>query len=187
MKRYSRLNATLNYLKTDDEQPNPKAPSGTPLAKYQEWKSGERNVKYPRKTSSLPGEFINVALNPFGSENNEANLVIVPLSARAKNSSNTSGLIPAGNLVETIPDTAKVTKGFVPAKAVVFVPSGGAGGSEETSEITGKKYQKRGGESYTYPYGSSTSQLQESKVRSVLAAVVTQVTGSSISFTSEKL
>jgi len=185
VKRYNNLNAALKYLETGAAGVNPIAPEGTYLRQYQEWKSGERNVEYPRDTDSLPGELLNATLNPFALPVDAANITKVPVSKRADDFGGISAIRAKANYTTATTGTGQVFRDFIPAKATIFVPNGVGDGNVTTSKITGVKYKKRGGASYTIPYGATDTLKYESQVRADMIAQIPAESSVSISFNSE--
>lgn len=186
-KRFKALNTALKYLATSDADDNPQAPTGTYLRKYQDWKSGARDIEYTREAASKPQEILQAELNPFGLAETAANAVLVALSKRASLASIGNTMKTACNYeTENLGETKKLA-GFIPAKATVFIGVGTTSGTPETSKITGAKYKKRGGASYTFPYGASTTKPREGEVRTAILTALASNTNASVSFTSEKL
>ena len=186
-KRFKILEGALDYLRTQDDGANPDAPTGTPLALYQEWKKGARNVTYDRDDASKPGELLEVSVNPFGLELDGANIYIVPLSKRVKDNIPGTSTLTAANITEEVPNTAKRVKGFIPAKAVISVPSGSTSTQDKTSKLTGVKYAPSNRVSYTIPYGQKTGVVRENAVRAAITEALSTVTGASVTFESERL
>lgn len=187
-KRFSRLKYALRAIQdpTSDGTAN-QPPNGSILENYTEFASGSRQVSYPRDANSLPGEFTPIGVNPFGLPDNASNIVRTGISDRVLTANAISTVRTAAN-IETDAELAVLElRGFVPAKAVVFIADATQPTQPETSQITGLKYKKRAGVSYTIPYGQNTGAVHESVVRGNIIAAVESIDRASVSFKSEKL
>lgn len=185
--RFKILNGLLKYLATDDDNPNPQAPAGTPLRAYQEIKAGERRVSYDRPADSNPDELLKVIINPFGEAFAPENKYIVDLSKRVDEATAMNPFKTVAGIVDIIPDNANVVKGFIPAKCVISVPDSTRDNNNARSQITGILYKKKGARSYTIPYGASDATERESTVRAKLLDAVPEGANYSLSFSSEKM
>ena len=186
-KRFSRLEAALKYIRTGQGVTAVDAPAGSALREYQDWKAGRRVINYTRDPNSNPDKILQVSINPFGYAVDAANLAICPFSQRARNSSVGTALIGAANVTIGTPAGAQDLKGFIPAKATIFAGTGSTGGTEEPSEITGLRYKKKPGASYTVPYGAAPGKIQESEVRKDIRTAIAGVANATVSFKSERL
>lgn len=145
-KRFSRYKFALKTV-------NGAPPSGSPLADYQGYRNGTRTVTYTRDENSNPDSILAIYLIPFSEP--EDLYYLTGISERANGQVDLVGGVtnlkfktPAQMVAE---DSTTESRGFQPAKAIVF---NGTGGSEpEPSRITGVSYKKRVGASYTFPYG----------------------------------
>ena len=186
-KRFKILNAAIKYLATSSASDNPQAPTGSYLRQYQDWKSGAREVTYIRDSSSrIKGE-IEVILNPFSYPVSDSTKALVTMSQRASESSTYGKIKSAANISDVAGSVASPLRNFVPAKAIVFVGTGGTTRVTGGSKITGVVYDKRNGASYTFPYGSSGTNRTESEVRGQIYTALTGDDNITVSFNSEKL
>ncbi|MEM9507539.1 MAG: hypothetical protein AAGA16_07590 [Cyanobacteria bacterium P01_E01_bin.35] len=186
-KRYKILDGAIKYLRTNNTDPNPQAPAGTPLRSYQEVVSGERSVTYARADESLPEEFIDVAVNPFGVAFDADNKYIVPISKRSNDFTGLSAARTAGHLITTLPANAKKAIGFEPAKAVVSVPDTTGVPQDATSQITGLAYVKQPKASYTFPYGTGAATDRVAEVRGEILAALPTNGNYSVTWKPEKI
>lgn len=185
-KRFKNYRFALKTLINPDTGTGSNPPSGTALANFQQYISGQKQISYTRDEASKPGEIVRVAINPFALPLNATNLVLVPFSKRVQDATDV-------NSVETACNHSSATgvinelNGFIPAKAVVFVSGGTAPSTDPKSQITGVPYKARSGSSYTLPYGQATGELTESEVRAnILAAVEALPASATVSFNSEE-
>jgi hypothetical protein len=184
-KRFSKLQRALETLRTPTgEGVVPDAPAGTILANYQDYRKGAVVIKYPRSASSLPEELIVSTVLPFFYGGVATSGAIVKFSKRASEASAADGIQQSCNLLAVDPETHSYKRKFIPAKVTAFVGTGSE--TEETSKITGAKYSKRGGQSYTFPYGASVAEATESQVRKDILTGVGSAENISLSFRSEK-
>jgi hypothetical protein len=184
-KRFSRLKYGLDMLRTPNSTAAaPDAPTGTVARRFQDYKAGKVKPTYVRDAASKPGEILKVSVLPFhfgGVANTE---LIVAQSKRADERPELAGVQTACNQVTA--NFTLHTKGgkFRPAKATVF--DFGTTSTAELSQITGIRYSKKAGNSYTFPYGASATEKAESEVRKGIIAAVDALGTSSVSFSSEK-
>ena len=185
-KRFSRLNYSLKSLrKPNSTELPPDAPAGSVLRNYQDVVSGKKVLTYPRSADSKPGALLQVSVLPFFFGGEAGSETIVSLSQRADLASSVESVQAACNQITVDPETHKELRGFTPAQATVFIATGSD--SVETSKITGVRYNKKGGASYTLPYGASASEKAEGNVRKDILAAVNADPDNSVSFTSEKV
>lgn len=189
-KRFKNLNAALGYLRntgTDDDTPNPKAPEGSQLRQYQDVVSKEKTVVYgARATGSKPGEILKVELQPFAVDPASVERVLVPISKRASDNKTNAGMTEALLNISATITSGRPRRGFIPAKAIIAKI--GTGSTTPNSKITGRKYTKKGGNSYTFPYGqgSTTADSNLIEVRAQIVAAVAGLTGKfNVNFTPE--
>lgn len=91
------------------------------------------------------------AVRPFGYPTDTGETIEIRISQPASTIASTA---IASRVLEPDTDTIAV-RGFKPAKAILFVGNGN--GVAETSEITGLKYLKYNGTSYTIPFGQGAT------------------------------
>lgn len=159
-KRFNNLDAALKYLnaKGTDGESTSEAPAGSQLRFYQDWKSGKRAVEYgDRDAGSRPGDLKRVGIKPFAFPSADTNLYIVDLSSRAEGNLTAAGLTKAKLGIEDDVSTGKNTVNFRPAKVTINVV--GTTSTPAESKLTGRKYKKKSGSSYTYPLGRTTSEV----------------------------
>ncbi len=184
-KRFSRLKYALTTLRTPNSTAAaPDAPTGTIAKKFQDYAAGKVKLVYPRDESSLPKEILKVSVLPFYFGGLAGNETIVAQSKRADIETTMNGVQTNCNQITVNYETHKVLRGFIPAKATVF--DYGTGTTNPPSQITGVRYTKRNGASYTFPYGASATEKAEGAVRKDIAAAVVTLGTASVSFTSEK-
>lgn len=186
-KRFTRLEAALKYIRPGQGGAIADAPSGTPLRLYQDWKAGRRVIEYTRDGGSNPDRILKVSVNPFGYPTTEGSLAVVPVSQRAILSTVGAAIKTAANIEDETEVGAQELRGFIPAKAIIFAGTGTASTTGEPSEITGLRYKKRNGASFTIPYGASVSKPREVEVRAAIKAVLVSSPNATVSFKSEKL
>lgn len=183
-KRFKNLEYALKMLRTSSTATStPQAPEGSHLRQYQEFASKQRAVSYTRDSSSNPESIIKVAVLPFYFGGDDTKGTLVAQSKRADDASTMSGVQTACNQITANPQTHVKLHGFKPARATVF--DYGTTVTSETSKITGVKYKKRSGKSYTFPFGASASEKKESEVRKGITAAVVTLGTASVSFSPE--
>jgi hypothetical protein len=134
----------------------------------------------PRANGSLPGGFVRLAITPFGLSATPK--VIVGASRRA-NAQLGDDLV---NRVDEDITGATGRGGYQPAKVTLFLGTGSS--APKTSEITRLDYQKRGGASFTHPFGASTATEREYEAFTAIAeALMTLSQNNRVSYTPEKV
>ncbi len=186
-KRFKALDRALRYVKNTAGTSSPNVPSGTPLALYYEYYKDERKVTYTRRDESKPKELIDVAVRPFAFAPVDDEVYIVDVSKRVKDETRVGALIVAANIPTAVPDTAKVVKGFIPAKCTVTFPDASQDRTSVESKITGISYDRKGKESYTFPYGSNASGEREGEVRAEIRLALGADSKAALRFKSEKV
>jgi hypothetical protein len=184
-KRFSRLKYALALLKTPnstDEPPD--APSGSVIRKYQLYKGGKVDLKYPRDASSKPEQLKEVSVLPFYFGGLVGTEAIVKQSKRADEAGTLQGVQTACNQIAVDIATHSVLAKFHPARATVFDYTGAS--TVATSQITGLKYDKRAGKSYTFPYGASAAEKTPASVEKTIIAAVKAITTASVGFVAER-
>ena len=156
-KRFSRLQYALQALRTPNSAAAaPDAPAGTIARRFQDYKAGKVTVSYTRTAESKPGEILKVSILPFYFGGVAGSEAIVAQSKRADDKSELDGVQTQCNQITVNAEIhAKLAK-FIPAKATVF--DYGATTTPETSKITGISYDKKVGNSYTFPFGAGTAE-----------------------------
>ena len=184
-RRFSRLEHALKTLRTPNNTGLvPEAPSGTILAKYQDYAKGAVVVNYPRSSGSLPEELIQTTVFPFFYGGVATTGAIVRFSKRAAEAGTVDAIQQVCNLVAVDPESHSYKRKFVPAKVTAFVGTGSE--TAATSKITGVRYSKRNGQSYTFPYGASVAEPKESQVRKDMVVATAANENISLSFRSER-
>ena len=184
-KRFSRLKYGLDMLRTpNSNNPAPDAPTGTIAKRFQDYVSKKIRPTYVRSEASKPDAILKVSVLPFYFNGVAGKETIVAQSKRADDASTLAGVQTACNQLAANFETHVVLRGFKPAQAIVF--DYGTTSTSTTSQITGVRYDKRSGQSYTFPYGASATEKAESEVRKDILAAVTQIGTASVSFKSEK-
>ncbi|NJO98636.1 MAG: hypothetical protein HC764_23730 [Pleurocapsa sp. CRU_1_2] len=164
--------------------PAPDAPAGTVARKFQDYKAGKVTVSYTREASSKPGEILKVSILPFYFGGVAGTEAIVAQSKRADDKAELSGVQTQCNQVTVNAETHAKLSRFIPAKATVF--DYGTATTSETSKITGIRYDKKAGNSYTYPFGANTTEKTPGEVRKGILAAVTALGTASVSFSDER-
>lgn len=184
-KRFAKLKYGLDMLRTPNSvAAAPDAPTGTVARKFQDYKAGKVRLTYTREAASKPGEILKVSVLPFYFGGVAGTEAIVSQSKRADDKAEMGGVQTQCNQIAANPELhAKLAK-FIPARATVFDQGGISTAS--TSQITGIRYDKKAGSSYTFPYGASTAEKTEGEVRKGIIAAVNALTTASVSFSNEK-
>lgn len=185
-KRFKRLEYALRTLQTPTGSSDNDPPAGSVLEEYQRFKLGKKDITYTRAETSNPGAFDNVSIEPFGYPITTQH-TIVPASNRALTNTTLNAVITACGIGNPPNGNATALFDFTPARVTVFIPSGGAAPQPEPSQITGIRYRKRGGNSWTLPYGQRTGKTNESEVRADIRAAAPGGSNWTISFNSEEL
>jgi hypothetical protein len=171
-KRFSRLKYAVKKLG---------ATGGAAIEAFQRFERGESNYT---TTPVDKGSEESVIIQPFGYSADRP--VIVSYSGRAALNLTGAGL-SAANLGHLAPDPdAGYQPGFIPAKAIVFVGTTGSGVAT-VSKITGLSYKKRGGASYTIPFGRVGATEGEFERQSAIVTAVESTPTRSVSFQSERI
>jgi hypothetical protein len=184
-KRFSRLKYALDTLRTPNSTAvAPDAPAGTIARKFQDYKAGKVKLTYTRLEGSRPGKIQKVSILPFYFGAADGTEAIVAQSARAVlNTDLTPVRTQCNQKVANLETDARLAR-FIPAKATVF--DYGTASAPETSQITGIKYNKKVGNSYTFPFGASATEKTPAEVRKGILAAVVTLGSASVSFTDEK-
>jgi hypothetical protein len=193
VKRFNNLDAALKFLRPTSAQPDdiaPAAPAGTPLAKYQSYKSGQVALTYTQSATSNPGAFNVVSVLPFAFAAADTTAIKTSVSKRAITSTNLTlfGLSEAELGIDTSPpDTTISTKGFIPAKAICTNVTGTTA-TAKTSKITGLAYKTKANASYTFPVGRTSGNPSWAEQKAaIIGQVAAQTTGNkSVTFKPEK-
>jgi hypothetical protein len=180
-KRFGRLKYALKTLKTsrnfgDPDSPAPNAPANTVLADFQKSRKEDSYGNITRKASSKQEDLVEVTIQPFLKTAIEANRRSVKYSKRAQDRQTTY----VGNALNLLtPNNGASERGFQPAKIIIHDFSataiGSAADANKISQITGIKYNYKGGASFTFPFGrgSGTSLATFDEVKT---AILTQAT-----------
>lgn len=155
-KRFKILKAALKTLipvgAAADAIP-PAPPVGTILERFAT--RGSRNITYATD-ADRSRKLDTKKVHPFSMVYSVAGVVLVPVSDKAMTDIATYiGAVAILNHDATTADGGRF-RGFEPAKVTVFFPTAGAPTST-TSKISGRKYNKRAGNSKTYPFGAAAS------------------------------
>lgn len=185
-RRFAKLKYGLDMLRAPNSTtPAPDAPAGTVARKFQDYKGGKVKLTYTRSAASKPGEIIKVSILPFHFGGEAGSEAIVAQSKRADEKSEMSGVQTQCNQITVNSVIHKKLARFIPAKATVF--DYGTTTTSETSQITGIRYDKKAGNSYTFPYGASTAEKAEREVRKGILAAVETLGTASVSFKGESI
>lgn len=183
-KRFKNYRFALKTLINPENGTASTAPANTALANFQEYASGAKKVTYTRDADSKPGELVKVAINPFALPLNASSLVKTFFSKRVQDTTTLNTVTTACNH-SSADSVINELNGFIPAKAVVFVPGGDPPTVDPKSQITGVSYKVVPGASYTFPYGQATGELTESEVRANILTAVNTIARATVSFESE--
>lgn len=156
------------------------------MSEYNEFLTRQKKLVYPRAAESNPDNLLVVSVNPFGFAVDPANEVFVDLSQRVDQFSTLNTVKTACNISNPAGGSARRLTAFRPAKATVFYQTTVGSTSPATSQITSIPYQKRNGDSYTYPYGAAGTE-RENDTRTDILTAANAIAGASVSFRSEKL
>lgn len=122
---------------------------------YEAWDDA-RSTRQPNVGGGTArGRSKRITINPFGFDPGTGG-VIVRVTDRA-NQILASGL--GTHISSSVGADDRAYPGFSPAKVIVFQGTGNS--TTETSKITSLRYLKRSGESYTHPFGASSSTERE--------------------------
>ncbi len=184
-KRFSRLKYALTTLRSATVEGTPSVPpAGTVLNEFYKFHTRAVKPNYDRDTGSNPKEILKVTILPFFFGGAADSQVMVAQSKRANDSAAVNAIQEACNQVVANLETDVALRGFTPAKVTAFDPTGAT--KSEDSQITGIKYTKRVGSSYTFPYGASATEKAEGKVRKDILSKVPATSDINLSFSSEK-
>lgn len=153
----------------------PEPPANSQLHNYWELATGNRKLDYTRAPSSSPGKLVVAKIYPFGVDHpaTDPKPSLVKFSNRAKGVMSAqigsdSDLNHAANSADAIDRGRK----FRAATITIFNPNGTD--TEILSQTLRRRYKKRGGASYSYPFGSNaTDTLRYSEVKADLLAKAT--------------
>ncbi|NEO88523.1 MAG: hypothetical protein F6J87_30480 [Spirulina sp. SIO3F2] len=187
-KRFNNLEAALKSLRnpgTGTFDPTT-IPSGSVLDNYYKFKTGQTSYTVTRTPESLPGGYDIKEVLAFG-DLNSADPIAVGVSSRAAAAIASLGVSALDLNLDDLA-TGVNLRDFIPAKAVIFKPDAQVA-NQETSQITGLKYDPREGASYTLPFGqkSGGSGAGDLTYRGVAAgiAAASEAAGESVSFQEE--
>lgn len=149
-KRFDDLKDVYNTLTAIDFDFN-QLPATNKYRKYREWVQDPEK----RRRTGVPasGRKSQMGLLAFGyPTTNDDNKLLVQVGQRAKNQWNglDAPLKDSIDLVENPDNTYNSIRGFIPAKVVAAIR---VAATTPTSEITGVRYRKTTGDSYTIPFG----------------------------------
>ncbi|WP_319422745.1 hypothetical protein [Pleurocapsa sp. FMAR1] len=184
-KRFSRLKYGLEMLRAPNSTaPTPDAPTGTVAKKFQDFVGKKTRLVYPRAADSKPGEINKVSVLPFYFNGAAGKETIVAQSKRADEAAPLAGVQTQCNQITVDFENHVKLAGFIPAKVTVF--DYGTASTSTLSQITGERYDKKNGKSYTFPYGASATEKAEAEVRKGISAAVVTLGTASVSFSREK-
>ncbi|MGF1542871.1 MAG: hypothetical protein ACFCU5_20915 [Pleurocapsa sp.] len=185
-RRFKRLNYALKALSAPNSDVKGNAPAGSILDRYQKFKNGETILSYPRSPDSKPKSLEFVSVKPFffgGAADSEA---IIKYSKRTADAAAAAAVKALCNHVPVDNESHKVIARFRPAKVTLFKETSEGATAPETSKITGVRYDKKRGNSYTLPFGASTADKSENEVRKKLLVPVLADATLNASFTPER-
>lgn len=188
-RRFSRLSYALKSLQSPLGGTDNNPVTGSILANYKDFRDGKTVVNYTRAPESLPGNLVEIAVNPFFKVLDATTPARVKISKRVLDQAGLSSVRTAANILTTVPEGAVELKNYVPAKAIVFIP-GVQSNTKKPSQITGVTYNPKEGNSYTIPFGQATGEIYEGEVRGLILTAVAGIGGaikSTVTFTSEKV
>ncbi|HIK04602.1 MAG TPA: hypothetical protein IGS40_07805 [Trichormus sp. M33_DOE_039] len=134
-------------------------PAGSQLHKYWELATGKRQLDYTRNTGSAPGKLVTALIYPFSVNHpaTDPTPTLVKFSNRAKGAM-TAQIGSEADLNHATSSTIDpIDRGrkFRAATITIFNPTNTE--TEVTSQTLGRKYKKRGGSSYSYPFGNTAT------------------------------
>lgn len=187
-KRFSGLEATLRNITVIGGTAAPVPPANTRAANYLAYKA--KGKKYDITKTVVKGKGTKYGLDGFGSETSDP-LFTVVVGKRAGDKMDDVGLTVAGLGLGTT-DLGIAISQFEPARIIVTVSSGEAALTANPSAITGEKYKRKPTiDSYTFPFGVTTTNTTEFKARKALLALVaaksTETTQFTATFKAENL
>lgn len=164
-------------------------PATGPLKEYNDWRTGVKTVTYTRTADSKTGGFNVVGVDAFAFSDAALQKILTTISKRADDQKDTVlGTTGAGALqLKTTLDNYIDRYGFIPAKAIVFVPDATQADTLKPSEITGVRYNPREGKSYTYPFGRSSATDGEADRAAAIQSALITAGSRSVSFTPERV
>lgn len=184
-KRFSRLQYALTTLRTPTGiGVIPDAPTGTIAKKFQDYKAGKVKLNYTRDDGSKPIAILKVSILPFYFGGVAGTEAIVAQSKRADDKTELDGIQTQCNQITVNFETHTKLSKFIPAKVTVF--DFGTGTKSEPSQITGVRYTTKAGNSYTFPFGASTTEKTPGEVRKGIIAAVNTLGTASVSFSDER-
>jgi hypothetical protein len=161
------------------------------LRKYAQWKfnQGGDKRKLPASSTRNRQGLKYAIIEPFGSEPTTNALYLISVSGRARNwlNSQSTALKTAVGWrpVPTGTNQPSLVRGFEAARAIIRQQA--ANSTEQTSRITGKKYNTKATSSqqgYSIPFGSVSDNAEITQARAIQAAVPDD--NFSVSFLPEK-
>ena len=157
-KRFSRLDYAMKLLqdpsRVDDENATPvEPPAGSALDNYAKFLTGKKKLEVNYPDDSKPGSIITVGIRAFGLPATANNSFLVPISERANEQKKALMEATHNHLkdVDNLVENASLT----PAKAIIFRAENNATAQVKTSSITGLKYKRIAGVSFTIPFGAA--------------------------------
>ncbi len=169
----------------------PEPPTGTELHKYWELATGKRKLNYTRSAGSKPGKLIAAKIHPFSINPPAISPppTLVKYSNRAKGamSAQIGAVVDLNHVVTNDVDSIDRGRKFKAATITIFNPTGTE--TVVTSQTLGTKYNKRGGTSYSFPFGTNpTGTFAYDEVRrDLLGKALVLNPDASISFKNEYL
>ena len=167
------------------------AAEGSPLKEYLEYKTGVKKVTYTRDTASNTDGFTPIYLVPFGE--GEDIFYLSQISNRALAQVALAGGQSELKYVLVSAITNQITSEsnkYTPAAATVFKAQGD--GTSPPSKITGVEYRKRGGSSFTFPFGKAAAAEGAAatfkvRAKAIKAAAIPTNSNNTVSFRPEIL
>lgn len=139
-------------------------PANNPIRKYYEWRSDpEKRQIGDRVASSKPGSLELIGIIPFGQDHAADTGFAVKASSRSiTKASGIAALNTQFDNAATLPAGYIRNPGFTPAKCIFAQEQSG---TTQTSVITGKRYTKTQGPSWTIPIGQGSTREFEIEVQ----------------------
>jgi hypothetical protein len=158
-------------------------PATNELRKYDEWASDPTKRERADGTVPASGDKVKVGIVAFGIKTASDAKIEIKIGQRAKTKVTSLADVALFGHTDTLTDYKPMT-GFVPAKCIIGTK---VAPTSQTSEITGKKYKSRTGQTYTIPFGQNGTNTTEFDAQEALIEAASVGVAHSITFTPERM
>lgn len=166
--RFNRLEFARQAFINAGIQPST-LPAGNKIRSYDAWRNDPDNRELPDNTQPLRGTSDTASVAPFSFPDGINNRILVDISGRILQSLGVLTNLDGFNLITTNPQGIQ-RPSFVPATAVLAVKRQTGAVTTETSRITGRRYRRTTGTSFTIPFGKEdASDTQFSVMDNIIA------------------